>query len=294
MNKNISDYEIDTMLKNYCVRRSQIAFDTSMEERKMTKRKGFRIATTAFALIAVLSAGIISNFMFTGNNTSGNHNGFFVTAYAAEATSDEAAVITKDKFTPVGEIKPEMLLEGSINQNSKGTSPNVVGALLDFNFKCTGENIEKLTYSIENGSFLLNGNDDNFFDMKKTDVEGATVFVKGGEVYWHIVNSDLDVMIGTNVGEKETYSDFSVSYKDQNKIFKQGKANFAPVEILGSFYNKTENVMTDKQLYENMINNITVTVKANYIDGTTETEKIRLKCIYVDDNDIMVTAKIID
>ncbi|MGN1138500.1 MAG: hypothetical protein ACI4RM_03565 [Ruminococcus sp.] len=294
MNKKISDYEIDTMLKNYCARRSQIAFDASMEERKMTKRKGFRIATTAFALIAVLSAGIFTNFMFTGNDKAENHNGFFVTAYAAETTSDEATVITKEKFTPVCKIKPEMILEGTMNQSSKGTSPNVVGALLDLNFKCTGENIEKLTYSIDNGSFLLNGNDDSFFDMKKADVEGATVFVKDGKVYWHIVNSDADVMLDSPVGEKDTYSDFSVSYKDQNKIFEQGKTNFAPVEILGSFYNKTEKVMTDKQLYENMINNITVTVKANYIDGTTETEKIRLKCIYIDETDIMITAKIID
>ena len=60
MNKKISDYEIDTMLKNYCARKAQIAFDAPVEEKTMTKRKGLRYAVTAFALIAVLSVGVFS------------------------------------------------------------------------------------------------------------------------------------------------------------------------------------------------------------------------------------------
>ena len=294
MNKKISDYEIDIMMKNYCARRAQIAFDAPMEEKTMTKRKGLKYAVTAFALIAILSAGVFSSFMLNGSGTVEKQNGFFIAAYAAEATADEAAVITKDKFTPIGKIRPEMIIEGTMKQSAEGTSPNMVGSLLDFNFKCKGENIEKLTYSIDNGSFFLNGNDDSLFDMKKAEAEGAIPSVKGGKVYWHIVNSDVDVTIGSDVGEKDMYSEFSTAYKNQNKIFEYGKTNFAPVEIVGSFYNKTEEDMTDKQLYEHMINNITVTVKANYKDDTTETKKIRLNCIYVDDYDITITAKIVD
>ena len=292
MSKKNSDYEIDTMLKNYCARRTQIAFDVPVEEKRMLKGKGIKIAATAFALTAVLSAGIFSSFMFNDSGTAKKQSGFSITAYAAEATSDEASqeTITNENFLKIGNIKPEMIIQGSIMQDVSGTSPNVVGVIQDFNIRCEGENIDKVTYEVKNGDFFIDADDKTVFDLKPSKTGTFIPVKKGDELKWHLAGDYSSVV----VSEKNVYSEFSVKYEDQEELHKKGGSNFSKIGLFTQFYNDTEKEMSDKEMYESVINQVVISVTSTYKDGTTETQKIRLNGEYDEDFGITVTAKLID
>lgn len=299
MSKKLTDHEMDTMLKNYCTRRTQLSFDAPVEEKKMISIKGFRFAATALLIVIVLSAGIFSNFNFKGGNASEKQNSFFITVNAAEINADEDVVLTDKEFTPIGKIAPELVMAGHLENSGK----YFVGGVLDTHIKCEGNNIEKLTYSINNASFFLDKDNNRIYDLKKT---GKKSFRKnGGDVYWDIkkdknvyyaslnVNGkDQGGAVGEGLTDKDFYSEFTVDYKNREKAFEDNNRGsvFAPFEILGGYCNNSEKDMTEQELFENMVNDVTISIKATYTDGTSETRTLRLKCEYFSDNQKTITA----
>lgn len=295
MNKNFSDYEIDAMLKNYCARRTQLAFDAPEKEKAMTKRKGFRYAVTALALVAVLSAGMFSGLLFNGNTTETKQNGFSITAYAAEATADEAAKkITNEDFVRIGKVDTKMIIQGSVMQDASGTSPNAVAVLQDFNIRCEGENIDKVSYKVENGDFFIDGDDKTFFGLKPSETEYVfTPERTGDEIYWHMY-LDTEKSGKLFISEKECYSGFSVNYSEQEKLWESDGSEFSKIGLIIQFLNDTDKIMSDKEMYETAINKVVISITATYKDGTTETRKVRLNGKYDEDYGITVKAKLVD
>ena len=279
MNKKISNYEIDTMLKNYCARRSQIAFDASMEEKKMTKRKGFRIAATAFVLIAVLSVGIITNYIFAGNNTAKKHNGFFLVANAAEATADEIKL--GNEFKPIAKLthsKKTTRLIQKVNNGEAGEADfsSIFSAdCFDFDLFCKGNNINKITYTINGGSFRIKDTG-NLTDLKKMYLLGE------------YDENDID----SNLYDDE-YSTYTVDKNKQNKLGKielvagaeltaenvpeavMRAAGFDESVYSSEIYKNADAVKKDFDEYLNYIfKNLRVKVKVTYSDGSFDNKTL--------------------
>lgn len=279
MNKNISDYEIDTMLKIYCARRSQIAFDASKEEKKMTKRKGFKIAVTAFALIAILSVGIISNFMFIGNNTAEKQNGFFLVANAAESTADEIKL--GNEFKPIAKLthnKKTTRLIQKVNNGEAGEADfsSILSAdCFDLDLFCRGNNINKITYTINGGSFRVKDTK-NLTDLKKMYLLGE------------YDENDKD----SNLYDDE-YSTYTVDQNKQNMLGKielvagaELTAEDVPEAVMraagfdesiyrSEIYKNADAVKKDLDEYLDYIfKNLRLKVKVTYSDGSYENKTL--------------------
>ena len=304
MNKKLNDHEIDTMLKNYCARRTQYSFDAPLEEKKMITRNGFRFAATAFLIAAVLSAGIFSNFIFKGGNIVHEQNSFFITVNAAEIGADEDVVLTDKEFTPVGKIAPELVITGYPEEESgENSAPYCIGGVLDTHIKCEGSNIEKLTYSISNAVFFLDKDNSMIYNRKNS--EKKSFRKSGGDVYWDIKEDESGYYVSLNingedsggaVGEgltnKDFYSEFTVDYKNREKAFEDinRKSVFAPFEILGGYCNNSDKAMTKQELFENMTNDVAISITATYTDGTSETKTIRLNYEYFGNDNKIISA----
>ena len=303
MSKKLTDHEVDTMLKNYCARRTQISFDAPMEEKKMKTIFGFKFAATALLAVTVLSAGIFSNVMFKGESSPKNPNSFFITANAAESNTDEEVILTDTGFTPIGKIAPELVITGCTEESGENSVP-FVGGLLDTHIKCEGNNIEKLTYSINNATFFLDKNNSMIYDLKSSGKESFRE--SGGDIYWdikedasgyyaslNINGKDQGGAVGKGLDDKEFYSEFTVDYKYREKAFEDinRESVFAPFEILGGYCcSDSKKDMTPQDLFENMVNDITISITATYTDGTSDTKTLRLNCEYINDSISTITA----
>lgn len=303
MSKKLTDHEMDTMLKNYCARRTQLSFDAPVEEKKMITIKGFRFAATALLIVIALSAGIFSYVNYKDANALEKQNSFFINVNAAEINADEDVVLTDKEFTPIGKIAPELVIIGYPEEEVKNCAPYFVGGVLDTHIKCEGNNIEKLTYSINNASFFLEKDNNRIYNLRKN---GEKSFRKnGGDVYWDIkkdkniyyaslnVNGkDQGGAVGEGLTDKDFYSEFTVDYKNREKAFEDNNSEsvFAPFEILGGYCNNSEKDMTEQELFENMVNDVTISIKATYTDGTSETRTLRLKCEYFSNSQKIITA----
>ena len=273
MNKKISDYEIDTMLKNYCARKAQIAFDAPVEEKTMTKRKGLRYAVTAFALIAVLSVGVFSSFMLNKSGTAEKQNGFFITAYAAEATADEAKRINDKEFTAIGEFKNS---GGYINQS--GHTAKEIGQDFRVNLRCEGKNIDTVTYSFKNAKAFI-------ADCLKDRLVSYT----GKSKNYRNTNSWFDNN-PTHCYESFTTSyDNQLSWNDKWQIMTFIENNPERAEIFDNYlkYDKMELNIADSKtrdlyksyiedFYKLILKNTSVCVTVKYKDGSSETKELIL------------------
>lgn len=139
MDKRNTDYELDAMLKNYCARRTQTAFNAPVKEKAMVKKKGFKYAVTALALVAVLSAGVLSGIMLNKKSAEKESKGFFVTAYAAEQVKQ----LDDISFKSIG--KMECKSSGALIEDDM---PAFISASFNAEFKCKGKEIDSLTYRI--------------------------------------------------------------------------------------------------------------------------------------------------
>lgn len=115
-NKKLTDEQLDNMLKNYCRRTRESAFDVKQKQNNnIYRRNGFKICVVSLSLVLVLSLGFfatqfsdlfdnigVNNFgtETTQNETSVNSKepkGFVVKAYAAELEDREPAIVREEK-----------------------------------------------------------------------------------------------------------------------------------------------------------------------------------------------------
>lgn len=294
MNKKLTDQELDNMLSNYCARRTQLAFDAPMEKHSVFSTRGFRYAAATFTLVAVFSAGIFSSYLFKDGDPAKPQNSFVITASAAE-------VLTDTEFTPIGKLAPQLMITGYPEDDSKNSAPYYVGGVLDTDIKCDGSNIEKLTYSISNATFIFDKTDSTIYDIKSS---GKKSFRKaGGEVYWDIKKDEYGYHASLNINGKgqggavtddmkkrDLCSEFTVDYKNREKVFEDGSGPLSTVAILGGYCNNSQTAMSEQELFENMVNDVTISIKATYTDGTAETKTLRLNCNYINGSSNKISA----
>lgn len=269
MNKKISDYEIDIMMKNYCARRAQIAFDAPMEEKTMTKRKGLKYAVTAFALIAILSAGVFSSFMLNGSGTVEKQNGFFVTAYAAEQVKQ----LDDISFKSIG--KMECKSSGALIEDDM---PAFISASFNAEFKCEGKEIDSLTYKISSTD------SESLISLPKNNV----VISSKGKSESYGVNKYC-VSETSNGVKYYFYKEVTVPYNNQIKggritVWKktaQEEKKIAKAYIIdygnehwASETDKTEYEKSCKEYTELFLKNLKLDITANFKNGGKLTKTV--------------------
>ena len=260
-----------------------------MKTRKINK-KFAAISAVAASLAVIITCGA---FFYPGANLSENNlspstaakqNGFFITAYAAEATGDEARAekITSVDFVQIGKFVPTIGFVTSEYTDNDATGK--MAGLFNFDLKCEGENIDKVTYKIENGTFCI-----------KNDYEPI---VSRDDV--STVNKELEIRVGEE-GEYSYYNSYTVNYNNQPDLSKYADEFNSPIQILGSINYKTKkggearskSDLKDK-ITESVLEDTTITVTATFNDGSTESQKLQLNCNRISDEEIVIEAKVID
>lgn len=269
------------MLRNYCSRKSQIAFSARTEEQKMKANKTiFKISATAVCLVAVLSAGIFSSLLFGRykSQETGVPSGFSITAYAAE-NEQEPVVLSN--------IKTELSSNGGEN-----SFPDIVvdyneryGKLISvepITFSISGKKLESIDFSCGNGYLnyiipelkeqKLNGDnyisqDDYFKKGKKLE----NVPYKNGNphyanVYWYPGDRDTKELSEYLAQHGYTDDELSELYETDDELARLRK----------EFRDKILNTSEDLTDYYGD----TITVTVHYNDGTTESADIEVAVNY--------------
>ena len=261
-------------------RASQSGKVTEMKTRKFNK-KFVSISAVAASLAVIIACGI---FFYPGANiaknnlnpsTAAEHNSFFMTAYAAEATTDEAKAteITSDNFVKIGKIVPTL---GLITQEYSEIES--LSGLFNFDLKCQGENIDKVTYKIDNSTFCI-----------KNDYK--PVISRNGESN---LDKDLDIIVG-EYGEYGYYNSYTVDYDNQPNLSKYADDISSPIQILGSInYNSEEddNKHFTSDWKNHVLENTSITVTATFNDGSTQSQKLQLNCNYISNDETIIEAKL--
>lgn len=267
-------------------------------EMKATKRyrkfTSIGIAAASLALVIALGAIFYPNAVKTAetkpsSSTVVKQNGFFITANAAEATSDEAAPqkITSHKFVKIGKFTPSVgFVTYDVGDNGDNSNNRIAG-LFNYNLRCEGDNIDKITYKIDNSTFCIKNGYKPVID-------------KDGQ-------NDLFKMYGLTVGEKDEYGayySYTVDYNNQPDLSKyEDSSNIAPLQILGAVSEDNERGTTVKthgnakwsKYYDSIFKDTVIMVTATFKDGSKQSQKLRLNCKTTDgvDNEVYVEAKVI-
>ncbi len=247
--------------------------------RKLKKFSAIGAVAASLALVIALGAffypGAINKSKSNVGSTATKEKGFFMTAYAAEATGDEskAEKITSNKFVEIGKIVPTL---GYATENQ-------MGGFFNYDIRCEGENIEKVTYKIDNSTFCIKNGYKPVIDK-----DGKNDYYK-------------ECTLGEE-GEYDAYNSYTVNYNNQPDLSKYADEVLSPIQILGIVNRNNEQETQTKNsdnikwsdYYNVIFDDTVITVTATFKDGSTQSQKLQLNCNASDESDISVEAKVIE
>lgn len=260
MNKNTDDIKLDTMLKNYCSRKTQVAFDVELEHTtKVKKHIGF-VPAIACALALVLAFSFV---IFQPEQTSATPQGFSIFASAAEREAVELENVEVE-LCP----KEEKGLGGDI------TFENGMVSLEPVWFNMNGENVVTFDYKCENGLLYY-----VIPELKEQMLDGDNgvtqddYFNKGKELKSIPYKSDTENYIFVCWFSLKLDEEASEYYStDIAQIADEDMRNY-----------RTEHLQTSDDF--NYYFGDTITVTAHYKDGTSETAVIEVTVDMWEDGD---------
>ena len=254
-------------------------------EMKNTKHRFIKpISAVAAALALIICAGAIFNLGSMPEQGTGNS--FFITANAA-ATDDEAVKITKE-FTAIGTVSPRVSsYERTIHNWG---DPEIISDLnveARFNFSCVGDNIETITYKVNNGDtdgvICLYDNNTKIVDYgtrnrwfngeSESRIKNG---VKSKIYYYDYVTVDYDSQLDLN----SDWSRFAVYYNPKSDEEKRITNRF--LEDFDSFSTNARSMSLKeakkgiKDFYENVFRDTEIVITATYTDGSKETQTLKL------------------
>ncbi len=268
MNRNLNDNEFDAMMKNYCRRTSQTAFDVEIENEKssVSRMKWGAFAVPAVAVVLIFSFALVNIFGLSDKmqNNSKTPKGFCISASAAEREpvmleNVEVMLTPKDKNGLSSDIFFE---DGDISLDSIW-------------FNMSGENVETFDYKCEKGSLqyvipdlkeeMLDGDDsitqDDYF-MKGRHLENIPYDAGKSEyifVGWYNLSIDEELIshFGKNFYEETSWDEIRSYRKELLKTEEDFNRYFSD----------------------------TITITVHYKDGTSETAVIEITIDTWEDGD---------
>lgn len=305
--KMLTDEQLDNMLKNYCTRTRESAFDVKQKRGRISfyKKKSFRVCVVSFSLVLILSLGFfathISNLYGHGsiNNSSGEINenvlsensnepkGFIVRAFAAEIENNEPVIVRDEKTSDSYRFDISKSVE-SIQFKEDGTvltgdDFDYEGEIIDyqmfslafepFYFSVEGDNIISYDISCEKGNLIT-----YIPDLKTQMLEGDDsisqddYFKKGKSISVEYNSENPDYMLAMwYPGE---YLDEKIL--EDTGIDTSTELNYDECKIVSEY--KETHLKNSDGYTEYLGDNISITV--NYADGTSEQAKIEISIDY--------------
>lgn len=261
MNKNTDDIKLDTMLKNYCSRKTQVAFDVELEHTtKVKKHIGF-VPAIACALVLVLAFSFV---IFQPEQTSATPQGFSISASAAEREAVELENVEVELCS-----KEEKGLVSDIVFESGMVSLEPIW------FNMNGEDVETFDYQCENG--LLYYIIPELKEQMLTENDGSITqndyFKKGKKLESIPYNSDNPNYIFVSW----------FSYRLDEEAAEFFGTDIAQISDEDMRNYRTEHLQTSDDF--NYYFGDTITVTAHYKDGTSETAVIEVTVDMWEDGD---------
>ena len=280
----MEDKELDQMLKKALIpnikdNETKIRFE--MEDCVMRKQKKILKPVVALAACAALVIGIsygnvtekiIGTHMLSSesdNSATGKtediKNGFSVKVKAAEVQKlergKETAVITQKDMASSGWSGPE--------------TTNEIGYQIQSPIVCEGRQIDTVTYSLNHGSFRVVQPDGKQYVLAGTEYKGVAQNKNYGGVKIEMEDSKTKML------EKE-YSSFTISAKDQKKVYiylcdRKKVSDKIYDKIWNSDGEDEKKLDARVQGMNDVLDNLVMTCKITYKDGTSEKADIAVK-----------------
>lgn len=310
--KKFNDEQIDNMLKNYCTRTREGAFDVKEKRsNNLYKRNGFKICVVSLSLALVLSIGFFatqfsdlfdniggnnSGIETTQNGTSVNSKepkGFVVKAFAAEIEDSEPAIVREEKTADSYPYDITKIF-ATIQFKEDGT------ILTGDDFDYEGELYDCQIFSLAFEPF--------YFSVEGDNITSYDISCEKGELITYIPELKTKKSEGDNSISQDDYfkkgKSLSVQYNSENPECMQ--AMWYPGEYLDkkilenigidpsteltyeecktvSKY-KEEHLTNSDDYTEYLGDNINITV--HYADGTSEQAQIEISIDYKDYDEI--------
>lgn len=269
MNRNLNDNEFDAMMKNYCRRSSQTAFNVEIESEKsgVSRMKWGAFAVPAVAVVLIFSFALLNIFGVSEKikNTGTTPKGFCISASAAEREpvmleNVEVELCPKEEKGFGGDITFE---DGMVSLEPVWFSMN-------------GEDVETFDYKCENG--LLYYVIPELKEQMQTDKDGTITqndyFKKGKELKSIPYKCDTENYIFVSWvplkldEEASQYYGTDISQIDDTKLRNYRIEHLKTQEDFSKYFGDT------------------ITVTAHYKDGTKETAVIEVTIDAWEDGDI--------
>lgn len=275
-------------------------------QKKPKRRLMWKLSAIAAALAIVIGLSFILR-------TPLNHNGndFLLTAGAATATADE---VSSESYTAIGKIRPDY---SAFTQTNQHIGPNAVVCVAEFDTQIEGENIVKISYSIDGGAFWISeaakgisAEADNTDIIEQYALDSEKIY---GNTKFNFCNSysvpysnqpkssyrldegvhryfDCPVLIFAGIEEEsfltlpEDVQEFFYSFTDDNVDYEEvGKLNNQELKaIYDGFYNS-------------IFGGVRVRVRVDRTDGSSEERTLSFKSDFKSyGEELCLTAKLDD
>lgn len=234
------------------------------KETSMKVKKLFKPAVAVAACLALIIATYAIVPMFQempeapGDKTT-TSNFFSITAYAKELT--KTGKVFSDKYSS---------LFSAICGDEKGG----IAFSLDFPFKCKGQNIDTITYSIKNGVFVI------------TNPKNKSVVIDGEKITQELNVPDSSAESERKeklTYENQQYKSFTVAY--DNQINDKTCINISDTSDIWNAEKKNQyrdfnydignfSLQKTKKVLDFLTKDMGITCTVTYKDGSTETKNI--------------------
>lgn len=292
----MTDEKLDQILKQALtpeIDDSEIQIRRKARYKHMSVKKVVAAGLVACAALSVGLVGVKSG-LFKDKGKDNNivekvSNSFVVTAYASEG---KEITFEKGKFIPFYDV-----VEGYVNSFAVSVTEDDENDEIDFSlelptFKCSGDNIEKITYAVENGTL----------EKFKYDPETGTTtyFCENGElILQKIIDDKLELFKYDPETDTETKIDDLNVLKNLSKYEvsynKQELEENARIQIQSSVtktddleqklfkYNSYDDIIAG---HNELLKDLALIVTVTYKDGTTESQTITFNEIYMSNEEL--------
>ncbi|MGN0342672.1 MAG: hypothetical protein ACI4DO_07750 [Roseburia sp.] len=256
----MTDEQLDQILKQALA--PEISEDDIQVKKRVRKKKMNKIVKSGIAVAAcaalVATAGVGANYrnIISANGDRGADSGspFAITAFAAE--------MEQGKTVPVilGQ-QQSWVLSGEADENT-------INYVILTDFQCEGENIDSITYSINQGAFNISEIPSDGIIMDAVEYEGE---MSCGDI------GAIEDEEGNIVSERRWVKEYTVSYEAQKNdttfISICGEKTLSgPVYVVWS--GNEENYEEEARIYDELLEGVEITCTAHFTDGTSASQVI--------------------
>ncbi|MGN0351770.1 MAG: hypothetical protein ACI4ES_08965 [Roseburia sp.] len=256
----MTDERLDQILKQALapeISENDIRVKKRVRAKKMNKivKRSIGVAACA-ALIATVGVGAnYRNIIGTGrDNVADNRNPFVITAYAAELEGGKAV--------------PVILGEKQSWAICGGEDGETINYVILTDFRCEGDDIESITYSINKGAFNISEMADDSIITDAAEYEGE---MNSGSI------GDIEDEEGNIISESRFLKEYTVSYDAQTN-------DATTISICGEktmpgafdiIWGETEsNYEEVAKVYDELLDGVEITCTVHFTDGSSANQVI--------------------